>query len=122
MDVSAKDLSMGIRNIRLLCLIDEINNPVITLKTIGHQWYWIYEYSDFLRVEFESYIIPQNEIDMNSFRLLDVDNRSAQPINTFIIIIFSDKTCSIFNWEVWVEWNFINVSIKPYWIIRPSLM
>ena len=38
-------------------LIDEINNPVVTLKTIGHPWYFRYEYSDFLKVEFDSYII-----------------------------------------------------------------
>ena len=36
--------------------------------------------------EFDSYIIPQNEIYINNFRLLDVDNRGALPINTFIRI------------------------------------
>ena len=53
------------------------------------QWYWRYECSDFLKVEFDSYIIPQNEIDINNFRLLDVDNRAALPINTFIQIIIT---------------------------------
>ena len=36
--------------LRLLCLIDEIHNPVITLKAAGHQWYWSYEYSDFTKL------------------------------------------------------------------------
>ena len=41
-------------NTWLLYLIDEINNPVVTLKTNGHQWYWRHEYLDFLKVEFDS--------------------------------------------------------------------
>nr|YP_010620917.1 cytochrome c oxidase subunit II [Archiblatta hoeveni]WAX39248.1 cytochrome c oxidase subunit II [Archiblatta hoeveni] len=74
-------------SLRLLYLMDEINMPTITLKTIGHQWYWSYEYSDFMKVEFDSYMIPQNELEMNMFRLLDVDNRVVLPMNSFIRII-----------------------------------
>lgn len=80
---------IAIPSLRLLYLIDEINNPIITLKTIGHQWYWSYEYSDFLKVEFDSYIIPQNELSKNNFRLLDVDNRTTLPINSFIRVIIT---------------------------------
>lgn len=57
---------------------------MITLKTVGHQWYWSYEYADFLNIEFDSYIIPTNELQDNSFRLLDVDNRTVIPINSQI--------------------------------------
>nr|WAX39274.1 cytochrome c oxidase subunit II [Bundoksia longissima] len=74
-------------SLRLLYLMDEINMPMMTLKTIGHQWYWSYEYSDFTKIEFDSYMIPQNEMNMNMFRLLDVDNRASLPMNTFIRII-----------------------------------
>lgn len=80
---------IAIPSLRLLYLIDEINIPTVTLKTIGHQWYWSYEYSDFNKIEFDSYIIPQNEIEKDIFRLLDVDNRAALPINTFIRIIIT---------------------------------
>lgn len=75
---------IGLPSIRLLYLLDEVYKPTITLKTVGHQWYWSYEYSDFLNVEFESFIIPTNEIKSESFRLLDVDNRTVIPINTQI--------------------------------------
>lgn len=74
-------------SLRLLYLIDEINNPRITLKTIGHQWYWKYEYSDFINIEFDSYIVPLTEIELNRFRLLDVDNRIILPINSQIRIL-----------------------------------
>nr|UYS78252.1 cytochrome c oxidase subunit II [Episymploce quarta] len=80
---------IALPSLRLLYLMDEINNPAVTLKTIGHQWYWSYEYSDFLKVEFDSYMIPQNEMKNNDFRLLDVDNRAALPMNTFIRIIIT---------------------------------
>ena len=77
-------LFIGFPSIRLLYLLDEIYNPLITLKTVGHQWYWSYEYSDFIDVEFDSYIIPSTEIEQASFRLIDVDNRTVLPVNTQI--------------------------------------
>lgn len=78
---------IALPSLRLLYLLDEVNNPSITLKTIGHQWYWRYEYSDFLQIEFDSYIIPSNELEKSGFRLLDVDNRTILPINIQIRII-----------------------------------
>nr|ABM53836.1 cytochrome oxidase subunit II [Opisthoplatia orientalis]QKK69179.1 cytochrome c oxidase subunit 2 [Opisthoplatia orientalis] len=90
---------IAIPSLRLLYLMDEINNPTITLKTIGHQWYWSYEYSDFLKVEFDSYMIPINEMNNNDFRLLDVDNRAALPMNTFIRIIIT-ATDVLHSWTV----------------------
>lgn len=75
---------IGLPSIRLLYLLDEIYSPAITIKTVGHQWYWSYEYSDFNNIEFDSYIIPSNEIKINNLRLLDVDNRTIIPINSQI--------------------------------------
>nr|ABV71200.1 cytochrome oxidase subunit II [Dicranomyia hawaiiensis]ABV71201.1 cytochrome oxidase subunit II [Dicranomyia hawaiiensis]ABV71202.1 cytochrome oxidase subunit II [Dicranomyia hawaiiensis]ABV71204.1 cytochrome oxidase subunit II [Dicranomyia hawaiiensis] len=78
---------IALPSLRLLYLMDEINNPSITLKTIGHQWYWSYEYSDFLNIEFDSYMIPTNELSTEGFRLLDVDNRVVLPMNSQIRIL-----------------------------------
>jgi len=78
---------IALPSLRLLYLLDEIRNPLITLKSIGHQWYWSYEYSDFNSVEFDSYITPTNELKNNEFRLLDVDNRIVLPFNTQIRIL-----------------------------------
>nr|ABV71203.1 cytochrome oxidase subunit II [Dicranomyia hawaiiensis] len=78
---------IALPSLRLLYLMDEINNPSITLKTIGHQWYWSYEYSDFLNIEFDSYMIPTNELSPEGFRLLDVDNRVVLPMNSQIRIL-----------------------------------
>nr|QIK50392.1 cytochrome c oxidase subunit 2 [Chorosoma macilentum]UPL65613.1 cytochrome c oxidase subunit II [Chorosoma sp.] len=78
---------IALPSLHLLYLIDEVNNPALTLKTIGHQWYWSYEYSDFNNVEFDSYMKPTNELSEHEFRLLDVDNRVILPMNMQIRIL-----------------------------------
>nr|YP_010576536.1 cytochrome c oxidase subunit II [Oulema tristis]UZN44090.1 cytochrome c oxidase subunit 2 [Oulema tristis] len=75
---------VAIPSLRLVYILDEINNPAITIKTIGHQWYWSYEYTDFKNIEFDAYMIPTNELQPFNFRLLDVDNRTIVPYNTQI--------------------------------------
>uniref|UniRef100_UPI0031F3D499 cytochrome c oxidase subunit 2 n=1 Tax=Saropogon luteus TaxID=468801 RepID=UPI0031F3D499 len=80
-------LFIAFPSLRLLYLLDEINEPIITLKSIGHQWYWSYEYSDFMNLEFDSYMIPMDELNINSFRLIDVDNRIVLPMNSQIRIL-----------------------------------
>nr|AVN67215.1 cytochrome c oxidase subunit 2 [Allacta bimaculata] len=96
---------IAIPSLRLLYLMDEINNPIMTLKTIGHQWYWSYEYSDFMKMEFDSYMIPQDEMNINTFRLMDVDNRATIPMNTFIRIIITAA-------DVLHSWTMPSLGIK----------
>nr|QLY90086.1 cytochrome c oxidase subunit 2 [Ylodes simulans] len=66
-------------SLKLLYMTDELKTPLITLKTIGHQWYWSYEYSDFKDIKFDSYMKNSNQL-----RLLDVDNRLILPMKTQI--------------------------------------
>nr|YP_009349794.1 cytochrome c oxidase subunit 2 [Zichya baranovi]AQM39865.1 cytochrome c oxidase subunit 2 [Zichya baranovi] len=76
---------IALPSLRLLYLLDESMDPLITVKTVGHQWYWSYEYTDFSTpYEFDSYMLPYNEMPMSGFRLLDVDNRTTLPMNTQI--------------------------------------
>nr|YP_010580118.1 cytochrome c oxidase subunit II [Chironomus nippodorsalis]UZS77170.1 cytochrome c oxidase subunit II [Chironomus nippodorsalis] len=92
-------LFIAFPSLRILYLLDEVNNPSISLKTIGHQWYWSYEYSDFSGIEFDSYMIPQNEMSIDTFRLLDVDNRIILPINNQIRILVS-ATDVLHSWAI----------------------
>nr|QIT06472.1 cytochrome c oxidase subunit 2 [Novacerus sp. FZ-2019] len=80
---------IGLPSIRLLYMLDEVYSPSITIKTMGHQWYWSYEYSDFLNIEFDSYMIPEQEMTKMSFRLLEVDNRTTIPMNSQIRTLIS---------------------------------
>nr|WNL53889.1 cytochrome c oxidase subunit II [Microtermes mariae] len=72
-------------SLRLLYLMDEVHNPALTLKAVGHQWYWSYEYSDFTKLEFDSYMAQDQQ--SNTFRLLDTDNRIVLPTNSPIRVI-----------------------------------
>nr|APT41545.1 cytochrome c oxidase subunit II [Sciopemyia fluviatilis] len=92
-------LFIALPSLRILYLLDEVNNPAITLKTVGHQWYWSYEYSDFNNLEFDSYMIPINEMTPTNFRLLDVDNRIILPIKSQIRIIIS-ATDVLHSWTI----------------------
>nr|YP_011021913.1 cytochrome c oxidase subunit II [Argas vulgaris]WQM44080.1 cytochrome c oxidase subunit II [Argas vulgaris] len=74
---------IALPSLRLLYLMEESFYPTMTLKVLGHQWYWTYEYPDF-NIEFDSFMIPLSEGFKNSFRLLDVDNRMIIPFNTNI--------------------------------------
>jgi cytochrome c oxidase subunit 2 len=75
----------------LLYSIDEIIDPALTIKCVGHQWYWSYEYSDFESqlgtINFDSYMIPEDELEIGELRLLEVDNRIVLPINTHIRVL-----------------------------------
>nr|QZK21521.1 cytochrome c oxidase subunit II [Amitermes sp. ANIC 0620] len=78
---------IAIPSLRLLYLMDEIHNPAMTLKAVGHQWYWSYEYSDFTKLEFDSYMVQQEDQQIDTFRLLDTDNRIVLPMNSPIRLI-----------------------------------
>lgn len=80
---------LALPSLRLLYLLDEVSNPLITLKTVGHQWYWSYEYSDFIHLEFDSYITPTNDLELGDYRLLEVDHRTVLPIGCNVRLLVS---------------------------------
>nr|AGY61270.1 cytochrome c oxidase subunit II [Halocaridina rubra] len=90
---------IALPSLRLLYLLDEVGSPEITIKVIGHQWYWSYEYSDFLQISFDSYMLPSNELPDNGFRLLDVDNRTMLPMNAQVRVLVSAADV-IHSWTV----------------------
>nr|YP_009045288.1 cytochrome c oxidase subunit II [Neptis soma]AHA03639.1 cytochrome c oxidase subunit II [Neptis soma] len=115
---------IALPSLRLLYLMDELNNPLITLKSIGHQWYWSYEYSDFTNIEFDSYMIQPNE-NMSDFRLLDVDNRIILPMNNQIRILIT-ATDVIHSWtipalSVKVDANPGRLNQTSFFINRPGI-
>nr|CBL58227.1 cytochrome c oxidase subunit 2 [Micropsectra lacustris] len=116
-------LFIAFPSLRILYLLDEINNPSISLKTIGHQWYWSYEYSDFKNIEFDSYMSSANNMD--SFRLLDVDNRIILPINNQIRILVT-ATDVLHSWTipslgVKIDANPGRLNQTNFFINRPGL-
>nr|AIA22579.1 cytochrome c oxidase subunit II [Neopsylla paranoma] len=96
---------IALPSLRLLYLLDDLNNPLMTLKSIGHQWYWSYEYSDFNSIEFDSYMTPSKELNLDSFRLLDVDNRVTLPMNSQIRVLITAS-------DVLHSWTIPSLGIK----------
>nr|AZF98999.1 cytochrome c oxidase subunit II [Megalodontes cephalotes] len=76
-------LFIAFPSLKTLYMLDEIMFPNLSFKSIGHQWYWSYEFSEF-NLDFNSYMKQSNEIEINEFRLLETDHRIIIPINTQI--------------------------------------
>lgn len=71
----------------LLYILDEVISPILTVKVVGNQWFWSFEYSDYENesgesISFESYMIPENDLEFGQFRLLEVDNKVKIPVDT----------------------------------------
>ena len=69
--------------------MDEVISPSITIKAVGHQWFWSYELSDFVNeageaIEYDSYMIPESDLEDGQLRLLEVDNRVVVPVDTHV--------------------------------------
>nr|ADI33890.1 cytochrome c oxidase subunit II [Rhinusa antirrhini]ADI33891.1 cytochrome c oxidase subunit II [Rhinusa antirrhini]ADI33893.1 cytochrome c oxidase subunit II [Rhinusa antirrhini] len=90
---------IALPSLRLLYILDEINSPEITVKVIGHQWFWSYEYCDYKILDFDSYMIPIKELSEMDFRLLEVDNRMVVPFNTQIRVIVTSSDV-IHSWAI----------------------
>ena len=85
-------VAIAFPSFQLLYMIDEVISPSITVKVSGHQWFWSYEYSDFVNeegeaIEFDSYMVPDSDLELGQFRLLDVDNRVVLPVDTHVRFI-----------------------------------
>jgi cytochrome c oxidase subunit 2 len=84
---------IAIPSFALLYSMDEVIDPAITLKVVGHQWYWSYEYSDYSTLEgsetlnYDSYMIPEEDLQAGHLRLLEVDNRVVLPVKTHIRVL-----------------------------------
>jgi len=80
----------------LLYSMDEIVHPAVTLKIVGNQWYWSYEYSDYCTTDedsitFDSYLIPEDDLEPGQLRLLEVTNRVILPVNTHIRLLITAR-------------------------------
>nr|BBM34969.1 cytochrome c oxidase subunit II [Rhodichthys regina] len=80
---------IAIPSLRILYLLEETNNPFLTIKAMGHQWYWSYEYTDYEDLNFDAYMIPTQDLNPGDFRLLETDNRMIVPVNSPIRMLIS---------------------------------
>ena len=87
---------IGAPSLTLLYMLDETTaSSQISLKAMGHQWYWSYEYRDEwstpFGVSYDSYILSFSDLSINDTRLLEVDNRTPLPLNTVVRAMVSSR-------------------------------
>jgi len=89
---------IAIPSFKLLYYVDKTHDAELTLKAIGHQWYWSYEYPD-SKVSFDAMVIEDADLKPGQLRLLDTDNRVVLPVHTNIRLLIA-STDVIHAWTV----------------------
>lgn len=75
---------IAIPSFKLLYFSDVVPQADLTVKVIGHQWYWSYEYPDNGGFAYDSMMVPDEDIQPGQVRLLEVDNRIVIPVDTTV--------------------------------------
>ena len=75
-------VQLALPSLVLLYTLEESNSPTnLTIKVLGHQWYWSYRFPEIHQnsIDFDCYIVPASDQRQNSFRLLETDNIVSLP-------------------------------------------
>lgn len=88
-------LLIAFPSLRLLYITEERTENPLSIKVIGHQWYWSYEYTNFQDTEFDSFITNNKK----NFRLLETDNPLVLPFQT-ITQFFISSTDVLHSWTL----------------------
>lgn len=80
---------VAVPSFKLLYFMDRAQNAEMTIKVIGHQWYWSYEYPDHGNFTFDSLMVPDDELKDGQPRLLAVDNKVVLPVDTDIRLLMT---------------------------------
>ena len=95
---------LAIPSFRILYSLEELSSANVTVKCVGAQWYWKYEISDYIMgtlysTSFDSYMIPTDELEFGSLRLMEVDNVLVLPVNTMLRFLVTSIDV-IHSWSV----------------------
>ncbi len=81
---------IAIPSLKLLFSLDKAQNATMTVKAIGHQWYWSYEYPE-KQITYDSYMIEDKDLKVGQVRLLSVDNPIIVPVDTTVRILVTSQ-------------------------------
>ncbi len=90
---------IAIPSFKLLYFMDRVEEPEMTIKAIGHQWYWSYEYPDDGNFTFDAYMIADQDLQEGQLRLLTTDNAVVLPVETDIRVLIT-ATDVLHSWAV----------------------
>ncbi|MBT5108801.1 MAG: cytochrome c oxidase subunit II [Rhodospirillaceae bacterium] len=88
---------IAIPSFKLLYFADRVEEPDMTLKIVGHQWYWSYEYPDHGNFTFDANMVAEDELKPGQKRLMDTDNRVVLPVGKKIQLLMTSDDV-IHNW------------------------
>jgi len=92
-------IGITIPSIRLIWYADRTQDADMTIKAIGHQWYWSYEYPDNGNFTFDALLVPDSDLQPGQLRLLETDNRIVLPVDTNIRLLVT-ATDVIHSWAI----------------------
>ena len=79
---------MAVPSFKILYKQDTIPKADLTIKAVGYQWYWGYEYPD-ENIIFDSYMIEEKDLKSDQPRLLSVDNEVVVPVNKVVKVLIT---------------------------------
>lgn len=92
---------LAVPSFRLLSAQYDFPKPDVTIKAIGHQWYWEYSFVDHEGVEFDANMVEDSDLKSGQPRLLATDNAVVVPVNKVVhVLLTADATGVIHNWTV----------------------
>jgi cytochrome c oxidase subunit 2 len=104
-------VAIAVPSFALIYSMDDLISAEFSLKVIGHQWYWSYEYGDLAEnpaepfsstnrsVALDAYMVPEEDLVKGAFRLLETDRRVYLPVNTHIRVLVTSADV-IHSWAV----------------------
>jgi cytochrome c oxidase subunit 2 len=92
-------VGISIPSMKLLYFADRIEDGDMTLKVVGHQWYWEYQYPDHGNFGFDANLVPEEELKPGQKRQMDTDNPVVLPVGKKIRLLFASAD-TIHNWSM----------------------
>jgi cytochrome c oxidase subunit 2 len=80
-------VAIAVPSFKLLYKEDVVPKADMTVKAIGHQWYWSYEYPDHGNIKFDSLMVPAADLKPGQPRLLETDTEVVVPVNAIVRMI-----------------------------------
>ena len=84
-------VAIAIPSLRLLYYEEIVPEADMTLKAVGHQWYWSYEYPDHDGISFDAIMVPDEDLTDGQLRLLTTDNEIVLPVGKVIRVLVTSE-------------------------------
>lgn len=87
-------------SVKLIYFADKVQDAEVTVKVVGNQWYWHYQYPDD-KIEFDSRMVADEDLKQGQRRLLEVDHEMVLPVHTNVrLLVTSSAEDVIHSWTI----------------------